>query len=66
MSEKNCLNCLKSKWMEDVRTGRMRRRCTPNNMWVNRRMHCEEGQWQERRFVGAVSVSGIGTEKVKR
>lgn len=62
--ENNCLNCLKSKWMEDVKTGRMRRRCVPNRMWVNRRMHCEEGRWPDQQpFVGAVSVMDISTEK---
>ena len=62
--ENNCLNCMKSKWTEDLQTGRMRRRCIPNGMWVNRRMTCGGGQWPKPKpFVGAMSVSGITTEK---
>lgn len=53
-------------------TGRTFHCCSLNNIQVNKRMHCEE--WSDgspggkapdtnRQFVGAVSVSGITTEK---
>ena len=68
--ERNCLNCAISTLVEDQLTKRKRRRCMPNGMWVNRRMCCEEWRaavaqqhTQREPFVGAVSVSGITTEK---
>ena len=65
MSNKNCLNCARSAWIEDVKTKRIRRRCAPNAIWVNRKMCCEEWKDEKDRttFVGAVSVSGMTTEK---
>ena len=64
--ERNCTTCWHSVLSENAKTGRKKRSCLKNDgMEVNRRMTCEEwsGREPERPFVGAISVSGITTEK---